>query len=212
MKFTDKQIEWGRWLVIVILIGVLGFFQLNAPFAVPPTPSPAASDFGALAVGGTQPAQTFKSVRTTTFLQNDGTLTQTGAASFASTVSVTGAQTNASTLSVTGSTTLSAFLSLAPSTAITVTNGNSFTPTASYQQIQAAGTVTPTIAVTNAVGSAYTNGTILRLLNVSNQTINIADSGNVKLSSAWAGGQYDSLTLIFDTTTSTWIEMSRSDN
>jgi hypothetical protein len=104
------------------------------------------------------------------------------------------------------------FVEFTPGTTISVTNGASFTPTATLQPIQSAGSVTPTLSVTNSAGSAYAAGTLLRLLNISATTIVLADSGTVKLAGAWTAGQYDSLTLIFDATTSTWIEIGRSDN
>jgi hypothetical protein len=55
-----------------------------------------------------------------------------------------------------------------------------------------------------------TAGTIVRLVNTSNTTINMADSDNVKLSAAWAAGQYDTLTLASDGTY--LLEMARSNN
>jgi hypothetical protein len=88
-------------------------------------------------------------------------------------------------------------------TAITVTNGNPFTPTGTYQAITAASEVTPTITVGNA-------GDVLVLINTSAQTVNIADTGTAKLSAAAALGQYDTLVLWCDGTN--WIEISRSDN
>lgn len=88
-------------------------------------------------------------------------------------------------------------------TAITVTNGVAFAPTGTYQRIQAAGTVTPTITVGTA-------GDLLVLINISAQTINIADTGIQMLSTAWAGGQYDVLVLWCDGTN--WLEVARSNN
>lgn len=43
MNLTDKQWEWMRWFVIVALVAVFGFFDLNAPIQVPPTPAPASA-------------------------------------------------------------------------------------------------------------------------------------------------------------------------
>lgn len=88
-------------------------------------------------------------------------------------------------------------------TAITVTNGAAFTATGTYQGIQAAGEVTPTI-------TAGTAGDLLILTNVSAQTINLADTGTQKLTAAFAMGQYDTLTLLSDGTN--WLELSRADN
>ena len=88
-------------------------------------------------------------------------------------------------------------------TAITVTNGAAFAPTGTYQPIQAAGEVTPTVTIGTA-------GDLLVLINTSAQTINIADTGTTMLTAAGALGQYDSLTLWCDGTN--WIEISRADN
>ena len=88
-------------------------------------------------------------------------------------------------------------------TAITVTNGAGFSPTGTYQSIQAGSEVTPTINV----GAA---GDLLVLINISTNVINLADTGIQMLSAAWAGGQYDVLVLWCDGTN--WIEISRSDN
>ena len=88
-------------------------------------------------------------------------------------------------------------------TGITVTNGAAFTPTGTYQPIQAASEVTPTIGVGTA-------GDLVVLINTGTQTVNLADTGTAKLSAAWAAGQYDSLILWCDGTN--WVEISRSNN
>lgn len=44
----------------------------------------------------------------------------------------------------------------------------------------------------------------------SSTTAQLADSGNVALSSAWEPSQYDSLTLMWDDFTSKWVEKARS--
>jgi hypothetical protein len=102
------------------------------------------------------------------------------------------------------------FQSLLPSDAISLTNGAVITPTATYQPIKSAGSVTVTISITDDNESAFYPGTMLRLVNTSATSILIADSGNVKLASNWTGGQYDSLALMFDGTY--WLEIARSDN
>lgn len=89
-------------------------------------------------------------------------------------------------------------------TSLTVTDATAFTPTGTYQNITAAGTVTPTIA------AGATAGDLLVLINTSAQVINIADSGTAKLSAAAALNQFDVLILWSDGTN--WIEISRSDN
>lgn len=88
-------------------------------------------------------------------------------------------------------------------TAITVTDGTPFAATGTYQAIQAAGEVTPTITVGTA-------GDVLVLINTSAQTINIADTGIQMLTADFAMGQYDTLTLLCDGTN--WLELSRADN
>jgi hypothetical protein len=188
-------------LIIAALVQIAAVFGVVVPVinnAMTQNQTQAQS-IGALGVG-VQPAQSFRALVVSNSIEDRGTLSVTGASTF------TGAVTTSATLSA------GTFMVLTPGTAITVTNGTPFTPTASAQPIQAAGTVTPTLSVTNSAGAAYAAGTMLRVINVSNQTINLADSGNVKLSTAWAGGQYDTLTLLFDGTTSTWIEIARSDN
>jgi hypothetical protein len=96
-------------------------------------------------------------------------------------------------------------LRVSAQTAITVTDGGVLTATGTYQPIQAAGEVTPTLETSTASA-----GDVLTIINTSNQTINLADSGTAKLSAAFAMGQYDSLALWFDGTN--WIEISRSNN
>ncbi len=132
-----------------------------------------------------------------------GASTLTGNVSLGGTLSVTGASTLTGTVSTGGDLTVGNGLILTAQTAITVTDGAAFAVTGSYQPIQAASEVTPTITIPAA-------GTVVTLINVSNQTINIADTGNQVLSAAWAGGQYDTLTMISDGTR--LIEISRSDN
>jgi hypothetical protein len=88
-------------------------------------------------------------------------------------------------------------------TAITVTDSAAFTPTGTYQGIIAAAEVTPTITIGTA-------GDLLVLINTGAQTINIADSGTVKLSAAWAATADDVLVLWCDGTD--WIEISRTAN
>ena len=61
-------------------------------------------------------------------------------------------------------------------TALTVTDGTAFSPTNTYQQITAAGTVTPTVSTTG-----FTTGHVLVLVNSGSNTINLADSGTAKL-------------------------------
>lgn len=129
---------------------------------------------------------------------------ETSAGTDKATISNAGIMTLAGGLVISdGDATVADDLKIAKQTAITVTNGAAFIVTGSYQPIQAAGEVTPTITM----GAA---GDTVVLVNVSAQTINIADTGTTMLSAAWAAGQYDTLTLICDGTN--WLELSRSDN
>ena len=106
----------------------------------------------------------------------------------------------AADVSVTG------WASLTPATAISVTNGATITLAAGFQPLQSAGTVTPVLAAPTAAGQ------VAILYNTSNTTINVADSGTVRLSAAWAAGQYDSLTLIAAPDLAAWVEIARSNN
>lgn len=102
-----------------------------------------------------------------------------------------------------GDATIADDLKITKQTAITVTNGAAFTVTGTYQPIAAAGAVTPTITM----GAA---GDVVMIVNTSAQTITIADTSTTMLSAAWAGTQYDTLTLLCDGTN--WLEISRSAN
>lgn len=97
-------------------------------------------------------------------------------------------------------------LRLTPSTAITVVNGTVITPLGGYQPMNGSGTIT---AATVATASAAI-GDVVILVNRTATTINIADSGKVKLSAAAAIGQYDTLTLLY--TYPYWLEIARSNN
>jgi hypothetical protein len=132
-----------------------------------------------------------------------GAATVTGAASAAS-MTTTGAMTAGTGLTLSnGDLTVADDLKIAKQGALTVTNGAAFTVTGTYQPITAAGAVTPTITM----GAA---GDVVVLVNTANQTITIADASTTMLSAAWAGTQYDTLTLICDGTN--WLEVSRSAN
>jgi fibronectin-binding autotransporter adhesin len=131
-----------------------------------------------------------------------GTLTVTGASTFTGDTTVGGA------LDVSGLATLADLqvsngVTIAAQTALTVTNGDAFTVTGTYQPIVAAEAVTPTLTGGDA-------GQIVVLTNVGTDVITIADDGTTMLSADWAGGQYDTLTLISDGTN--WLELARSNN
>jgi hypothetical protein len=110
-------------------------------------------------------------------------------------------------LSITEAGTVGTFFNVSAVTAISCTNGGVITMTGTYQPLQSAGTVTPTLS-TSATG--VTTGTLLCLINTTDTTINLADSGTAKLGGGRALGQYDSLWLIFDGTN--WVEISTTNN
>lgn len=95
-------------------------------------------------------------------------------------------------------------LAVAAQTAITVTNGATLSPSGSYQPIQAAGNVGFGAITAGAAGRE------LVIINISNTTITITDTGTLKLGGNAALGQYDSLTLWSDGTN--WIQLSKADN
>jgi len=105
---------------------------------------------------------------------------------------------------VTGGAVVGTDFNLAEQTAITVTQSGTLTPTGAYQPITAAGNLSfSTIA-------DGTSGDVLTLINESNTTITITDTGTTMLSGNAALGQYDSITLLFDGTN--WVELAQSDN
>lgn len=107
-------------------------------------------------------------------------------------------------LTVTGDTVLGGFTRHSKATAVTVTNGGTITPTASYQPLTStANRGTSSIAVLSA-------GTVVHFVNTANTTITLTDTGTLKLSGNAALGQYDSLILLSDGTN--WIEVSETNN
>jgi hypothetical protein len=104
------------------------------------------------------------------------------------------------TAAITQTATVGKFLRLPAQTAITVTNGAAFTPTGTYQPIQAAGDVTPTI------GSG-TAGDLVILHNLSDVTITFETDSSLGLPAATAAlAQDDTLTLLYDG--SKWVTLS----
>lgn len=83
------------------------------------------------------------------------------------------------------------FLRLTPQTAITVTEGGVFTPTGSYQPIQAAGSVTPTLGNGTA-------GDVLILYNLSDTNITFEDEDNTVLFGDKVIAQKQSMMLFFN--------------
>lgn len=96
------------------------------------------------------------------------------------------------------------FLRTTPASTVVVSQDSVITPTASYQPISSAGTVATASIV------AGTAGDILLLVNTSNTSITISDTGTLKLASTRALGQFDTLTLQSDGTN--WIERAYSNN
>lgn len=153
---------------------------------------------------GSQAATKFTDVMVTGTL-TAGTLNGTGA------LTVGGDITVGDDLAVTGdmaaaedATVGDAFI-ITAQTAISVTDGSVITATGSYQPLTSADEVTATIET-----AGFITGTELILINTTDTTINIADTGTAKLTAAAALGQYDLLSLIFDGTN--WIETGRNDN
>jgi hypothetical protein len=107
------------------------------------------------------------------------------------------------TLAVEGAFSASDNVSLIAQSPITVTNTGTFTVGGGVQLIQAAGSVTPVL-------NSGVQGQMVTLLNISNQTITLADTTGQLLSANWVGGQWDTLTLYFYGVT--WIEVARSNN
>ena len=87
---------------------------------------------------------------------------------------------------------------------ITVLNQHPITPTGSFQPITATGTTSHTMIANGTAGD------ILVLLNESPFTITLSDTGTLKLSGHAELGQYDSITLMYDT--ANWVELARTDS
>ena len=214
--------QWIGWLITVLLIVGAAF----AGVKLPPLPVVPGGGQEPLAPAGAGSVTNFTglavAVPTTVATATPGVVVDSAAVSNifeirdAATpvayVADGGAMTLANGLTVTaGGVTLSDSdlvvaddLRITAQTAITVTDGAAFTPTGTYQGIQAAGEVTPTITAGAPAGD------LAVLINTSAQTINLADSGTLKLTAAYAMGQYDALVLWSEGTN--WIEISRANN
>ncbi len=108
----------------------------------------------------------------------------------------------------TGNTFVNGFARLGAAATISVTNGSIITPTATYQPIQSAGTVTATAVAT----TDFSAGQIVTLINTSNTSIILTNGTNLKLPSAsnLTLGQYDAVVLWFDGTR--WIAVANENN
>lgn len=126
-----------------------------------------------------------------------GTLAVAGGSNLVGNVTTDG------TFSADGTITGQAGLTLIPGTAISVTDGSTITPTTAIQELTAAGNVGAALA-------ACGDGQMLTLVNLSNVTITITDTGGIKLAGNAALGQYDSLTVIGSGVTC--VETARANN
>ncbi len=193
LNLSDEQkkqiIQAVITAVITLVFAVLGILGYNV--GIKPAMDAQNVDYGARGVG-IQPAQTYRSVRATQFVQNDGTLTQTGAATFSTTIAVTGAST------FIGAATFSANPIL-PTQSITPTDGGTITPTLRIV------TLTPAGALGTALG-ACTTGHETVLYNSVNANVVISDTGNFIGAGNQTLGQYDALRLAC--IDSKWVQVS----
>jgi hypothetical protein len=107
------------------------------------------------------------------------------------------------TFSADGTITTQGGLMLIPGTAISVTDGSTITPTTAIQELTAAGNVGAGLA-------ACGDGQVLTLVNLSNVTITITDTGSIRLAGNAALGQWDSLTVVGSGVTC--VEVARANN
>lgn len=126
-----------------------------------------------------------------------GTLLVSGGSNLVGNVTTDG------TFAADGTITGQAGLTMIPGAAISVTNGGIITPTTAIQELTAAGNVGAELATCG-------DGQMLTLINLSNVTITITDTGSVKLAGNAALGQYDSLTVVGSGVTC--IETARANN
>ena len=134
-----------------------------------------------------------------------GTLNVTGNAAL-STFTTTGNSNVGGTLSVDDRLALSTGYSLVPGTPISVTSALVITPTSSFQLLEASGNVS-----SGEISNSCASGQVVTLMNTSNVTITIPDSGDNNLSAAGALGQWDTLTVVCYAVTD-WYEIGRSNN
>jgi predicted small lipoprotein YifL len=195
---TDKQKQLLTWITVAAVITLATFFGVKYPIPLPP-------DDAVVTLGTSH----FSNIEAADITATDD-LTVTDDTVLGDSLTVTGTSTFAGTGTFSADLTIANDFYLTVQTAISPTDGAIITPTGTYQPIQSAGTVTPTLAITDSAGSRYSTGTLLVIINTANTTINLADSGNVKTSGATALAQYDSITLWFDGTY--WIEIAQANN
>lgn len=96
------------------------------------------------------------------------------------------------------------FLDLGNASVITVTMNATISPQASYQPLASSGTVNTSSITAGAAGE------VLTLVNTTNTSIVLTDTGTLKLSGNLTLGQFDSVTLISDGTN--WNQLATSNN
>ena len=129
--------------------------------------------------------------------------TSIGGALTGAAANFTGNVTTDGTFSADGSITTQGGLNLIPGAAISVTDGGTITPTTAIQELTAAGNVGAGLA-------ACGDGQVLTLVNLSNVTITITDTGTIRLAGNAALGQWDSLTVVGSGVTC--VEVARANN
>ena len=206
MQFSDEQ---KKQLVQILLTAlVVLVIQVAAVFGVEvvlPRAQAALAPPAQIGAQGVQPAQIFRTVRATNSMQNDGALTQTGAATFASTLAVTGNVTTSAVLKV------GTFQRFGAGTAISVTNGiTNLTPVATYQPLTSSGTVTVTTLLT---ATAFTQGDVVKFINTNTSGNIVFTNGTYLILPSATNltlGPNDALELWFDGTK--WLTVAASNN
>lgn len=134
-----------------------------------------------------------------------GTLNATGTSALGA-ADFAGNVTMQAQLSVDGPLVAATQLNLVPGSPISVTAGAIITPTAAFQLLEAAGSLS-----SGEISNSCSSGQLVTLMNTANVTITIPDSGENILSAAAALGQWDTLTVICYAGTK-WFEVARSNN
>jgi len=211
MNLTFKKVMTR--LLLFVVFAVVAWLGMSYPILEAPAPAlPAVQELGtthftaieAEDVTATDDLAVTDDATITDDLAVGGDSTITGNETVGGTSTVTGLITGAAGLTLSdGNVVVADDLRITGQTAITVTDSTAFTATGTYQAIQAAGNVTPTITA----GSA---GDLLVLINTSNTTIKIQDTGTQMLTGDISLGQYDSLVLWSDGTN--WIQVATANN